>query len=75
MGKIRYSVVIEWDEETNFFVATVPALTVSTYGDTREEAIEMVKEAIAVTVEGLRAIGWPVPEGDAGVVQMVEVTV
>ncbi len=75
MGKIRYSVVIEWDEETNLFVATVPALTVSTYGDTREEAIEMVKEAIMVTVEGLRASGQPVPEGDAGKVELIEVVV
>jgi predicted RNase H-like HicB family nuclease len=75
MGNYRYSVVIEWDDEAQLFVATVPALTISTYGDTREEAITMAKEAIAVTVEGLRATGQPVPEGDAGKVELVEVTV
>ena len=75
MGILKYSVVVEWDEEANLFVATVPALSISTYGDSREEVMEKVREAIQVTVEGLRALGQPVPEGDAGKVETVEVTV
>jgi predicted RNase H-like HicB family nuclease len=64
MGSVRYSVVVDWDEAEKLFVATVPALSVSTSGETREEVMKMVREAIAVTVEGLRAIGQLVPQGD-----------
>ena len=60
MGKVSYSVVIEWDELDELFVATAPALTIGTYGETRDEAMKMVREAIQVTVEGLRASGQPV---------------
>ena len=75
MGNVRYSVVVDWDTADKLFVATVPALSVSTYGETREEAMEKVREAIAVTVEGLRAAGQPVPHGDTGRVEIVEVEV
>jgi predicted RNase H-like HicB family nuclease len=61
MGNVRYSVVLEWDEVEQVFVATVPAPTISTYGDTKEGAIEKTKEAIAVTIEGLREFGQPIP--------------
>ena len=57
MGKLRYRVVLEWDDEEQLFVATVPALSVSTYGESRDEAIANAREAIAVTVEGLQAVG------------------
>jgi predicted RNase H-like HicB family nuclease len=75
MSKLRYSVVLEWDDTEQVFVAAVPALSVSTYGETREEALEKAREAILVTVEGLRAVGQPVPQGDCGKVELVEVTV
>ncbi len=61
MKKLRYSVVLDWDEEEKLFVASVPALAVSTYGESRDEALEKAREAIVVTIEGLRAIGQPVP--------------
>ena len=75
MSTVRYSVVVDWDAEERLYVATVPALSISTYGITRDEAIDKAKEAISVTVEGLRAIGQPVPDGDVGKVEVVEVTV
>lgn len=75
MTKLRYTVVLEWDEEERLFVATVPALSISTYGETRGEALEKAKEAITVTVEGLRKVGQPIPDGDQGRVETVEVTV
>lgn len=75
MGKFSYSVVIDWDEEEKLFVATVPALSVSTYGETRTEAMEKVKEAIVVTVEGLQQIGQPIPQGDNGTVESVQVEI
>ena len=61
MGSFRYSVVLEWDETERLFVVTVPALSIGTYGETREEAIEKAKEAIAVTIVGLRELGQPIP--------------
>ena len=61
MKTIRYTVVIDWDPEEHVYVATVPALTVSTYGETHEEALRMAREAIEVTVEGLQSVGQPIP--------------
>jgi predicted RNase H-like HicB family nuclease len=75
MGSVRYSVIIEWDDSEQVYVATVPALSVATYGDTREQALEKVREAILVTIDGLRDIGQPVPDGDAGKVEVLEVEV
>ena len=75
MGNFRYSVVLEWDEAEQVFVTTVPALSISTYGDTKEEALEKTKEAIAVTIEGLRELGHPIPQGDEGKVETLEVEV
>jgi len=72
--KFRYTVVIEWDPEEKVYVATVPAFPVSTYGELREEALEKAKEAIAITIEGLQAVGQPVPEGDEDKVEVVEVS-
>jgi predicted RNase H-like HicB family nuclease len=57
------------------FIATVPALSIGTYGETREEAIEKAKEAIIVTIEGLREVGQPIPPGDEGKVEVLEVEV
>jgi predicted RNase H-like HicB family nuclease len=62
MGNVRYSVVLDWDEVEELYVVTVPALSIGTYGETREEAIEKAKEAIIVTIEGLREVGQPVPQ-------------
>jgi predicted RNase H-like HicB family nuclease len=61
MGNVSYSVVLDWDDSEKVFIASVPALSISTYGETREEAIEMAREAIVVTIDGLRVLGQPVP--------------
>ncbi|MDK2931646.1 MAG: hypothetical protein PWR07_1777 [Bacillota bacterium] len=64
----RFKVVLEWDSEEEMYVATVPALPgCSSYGSTREEALERIQEAIGVTLEGLRATGQPLPKGDVDV--------
>ena len=62
MGNVRSSVVLNWDEAEELFVVNVPALSIGTYGETREEAIEKAKEAIIVTIEGLREVGQPIPQ-------------
>ncbi|MGH2412210.1 MAG: type II toxin-antitoxin system HicB family antitoxin, partial [Microcystaceae cyanobacterium] len=45
-------VILEWDEEAKAFSATCPELNfISSCGDTKEEAIENLKEAIHLLLE------------------------
>ena len=39
MGRIGYTTIVEWDPEESLFVATIPALSVGSYGQTRQEAM------------------------------------
>ena len=75
MGSARYTVVFEWDEIDGLFIAAVPALTISTYGGTRLEALENAKEAIAVTLEGMEAKGQAIPREDEKIIEVVELEV
>ena len=61
----KFKVILEWDEADKVYVVTVPALSgCSTFGNTREEALAMARDAIQVTIEGLLTTGQPVPKGD-----------
>jgi predicted RNase H-like HicB family nuclease len=75
MEKIRYTVVLEWDPEEDLYVATLPALSIGSYGETRDEALEMIKEAAEVTIEGLKETGQLIPRGDEDKIGLVEVAV
>ena len=58
---MKYRVLIEQDED-GVFVAEVPSLPgCISQGDTREQAVENIKEAIALYLESLAAHGEPVP--------------
>ena len=58
---MKYRVLIETDED-GVFVAEVPALPgCVSQGQTREQAIENIKEAIALYLESLEAHDEPVP--------------
>ena len=58
-----YNVIFE--KEDDLYVATVPALDYSsTYGETLEEARQMVEELIKLYLESLRAHGQEIPEPD-----------
>lgn len=58
---MKYRVLIEQDED-GVYVAEAPTLPgCISQGETREEAIENVKEAIAAYLESLEAHGDPVP--------------
>lgn len=58
---MRYRVLIEQDED-GVYVAEVPALPgCISQGQTRSEALDNIKEAIAGYVESLQAHGDPVP--------------
>ena len=64
MTEHRYKVLLKKDEEGGY-TAIVPSLPgCATYGDTFEEAIEMVKEAIDVYIESLVAHGEEVPSDE-----------
>lgn len=58
---MRFRVLIEQDED-GFYVAEAPALPgCISQGNTRSEAIENIKEAMAGYLESLQAHGEPVP--------------
>jgi antitoxin HicB len=57
---MRYAVLLE-PEDDGGFVISVPALPgCASQGDTREEALVNIREAIAVYVEDCREAGDPV---------------
>lgn len=58
---MKYRVLIEPDED-GVFVAQAPALPgCISQGETRAEALENIKEAIALYLESLEAHGEPIP--------------
>ncbi len=62
MTDYRFQVLIEQDED-GFFVADVPALQgCHTQGVTFEEAIENIKEVIAMCVQEMREDGIPIED-------------
>lgn len=67
---MKYTVILIPEEEGGYSVE-VPALQgCYTQGETREEAIAMVKEAIEVYLESCKAAGEPIPE-ETGVESLV----
>ena len=58
---MKYRVLIEQDED-GVYVAEVPSLPgCISQGQTREEAVENIREAIAAYLESLEAHGDPIP--------------
>lgn len=61
----HYSVLIEWDSVERVWVTHVPAFNyLSTYGKTREEALDQTREAIIGYLEAAEKEGMPFPSGD-----------
>jgi len=62
----RYKVLLEWDVESEAWLTYVPALGhMSTYGESRGEALEQTKEAILGYLEAARKDGLPTPQDGA----------
>ena len=63
MGKVaRYTVVLEREPDGGY-VATIPVLPgCVSQGDTREEALDNIREAIELYIEDCIAAGESVPE-------------
>ena len=58
---MRYPVVLEQEEDAGY-VASVPALPgCVSQGDTRAEALDNIREAIALYVEDCREASDPIP--------------
>ena len=59
----EYTVLLTPDQEEGGYVVTVPALPgCVTQGDTLEDALQRVREAIQCHIEGLQADGLPIPQ-------------
>ena len=58
----RYSMTIEWSDEDDAYVVTVPELPgCMTHGATHAEAVQRGEEAIATWLQTARAWGDPIP--------------
>ena len=65
MALRSFQVVLEWVIEDNIWVTYVPALDfLSTYGETREEAIANTREANLGYMKAAQKEGLPVPSGN-----------
>ncbi len=65
MAARRFRVLVEWDREDDVWVTYVPSLGhLSTYGDTREEALEHTREAVLGSLEAAAKSNLPVPAED-----------
>lgn len=59
----HYSMVIQWSERDQAYIATVPELPgCKTHGTTYEEAVHQAQDAIESWIEGSKAFGLPIPE-------------
>jgi predicted RNase H-like HicB family nuclease len=68
---IRYAVIVE--EGENSFGAYVPDLPgCAAVGETREEVMQLIQEAIEFHIEGMRENGQPIPEPSSSI-EYVEV--
>ncbi len=72
---LNYRVIIEQDED-GVYVASVPSLQgCYTQGDTYEEVLERIKEAIELSLDARREKGVPVDDSDMDFVGIKDVTV
>jgi predicted RNase H-like HicB family nuclease len=62
MAVQQFSVIVEWDAEDEVWVTHVPTLDrLSTYGETRQAALDNTREAILGYLEAAGKAGIPVP--------------
>jgi predicted RNase H-like HicB family nuclease len=58
----HYSMIIEWSDEDQVFIVTVPELPgCRTHGDTYEEAVKQGKEAIEGWIEVAQSMNQSLP--------------
>jgi len=75
MATRRFKVVLEWDPDESLWVTYVPALNhLSTYGDTREDALSQTREAILGYLEVAAEESISIPDHDREI-ELTEVEV
>ena len=58
----HYSMIIQWSDEDNAYIVTVPELPgCRTHGKTYEEAVRQGQDAIATWIMVAKELGRPVP--------------
>lgn len=63
---MRYNVLLTWDPDDRIWVAYVPTLDwLSTFGETRKEALDRAREAVLGYLEAAAKEGLSVPPGDS----------
>lgn len=59
----RYSMVIQWSEEDQAFIVTLPEFpNCRTHGATYEEAVKNGREVLELVIESYREESTPLPE-------------
>jgi predicted RNase H-like HicB family nuclease len=59
----RYEIILYWSVEDAAFIAEVPELPgCMAHGDTQEEALANIKEAMHLWIATAREFGDPIPE-------------
>ena len=59
----RYSMVIQWSEEDQAFIVTLPEFpNCRTHGATYEEAVKNGQEVLELVIESYHEEGTPLPE-------------
>lgn len=59
----RYEIIMYWSNEDDAFIAEVPELPgCMAHGDTQEDALANIKEAMRLWVDTAREFGDPIPE-------------
>jgi predicted RNase H-like HicB family nuclease len=63
MDPLKYSLIIEWSDEDNKYIVTLPEFPNNhTHGVTYEEALRNGKEAIEALIEHYELSGLPLPQ-------------
>jgi predicted RNase H-like HicB family nuclease len=62
----RYPIIVQWSDIDRLYLASAPDLeNLVVHGDTPEEAIAKIPEAVANWIYGMRSVGQPIPEPSA----------
>jgi predicted RNase H-like HicB family nuclease len=59
----KYEIIIYWSEEDNAFIAEVPELPgCMAHGNSHDEALSNIKQAMALWIKTAEEFGDPIPE-------------